>query len=107
MKHPLTRTLSTQNMPMRVQVRHAVSFILVLSILATAGIVAWAARSPVGAVEPQLREFTLTASQIDWELQPGTQVKAWAYNGQVPGPEIRVREGDHVRITLVNHLPVG
>ena len=59
------------------------------------------------APEPQLREFTLTASQIDWELQPGTQVKAWAYNGQVPGPEIRVREGDHVRITLVNQLPVG
>src|SRR6478609_7711272 len=107
MKHPLTRKLSTPNLTMRLQVRHALNFILVLSILATAGAVAWAARSPVGAVQPQLREFTLTASQIDWELQPGTRVKAWAYNGQIPGPEIRVREGDHVRITLVNQLPVG
>ena len=40
-------------------------------------------------------------------MQPGTRVRAWAYNGQVPGPEIRVREGDRVRITLTNHLPVG
>jgi FtsP/CotA-like multicopper oxidase with cupredoxin domain len=38
---------------------------------------------------------------------PGTTVRAWAYNGQMPGPEIRVREGDLVRITLHNELPVG
>ena len=38
---------------------------------------------------------------------PGTTVRAWAYNGQMPGPEIRVREGDLVRITLRNELPVG
>ncbi|CAA9531044.1 MAG: Multicopper oxidase [uncultured Thermomicrobiales bacterium] len=55
----------------------------------------------------QLREFTLTASEIDWEVAPGQTVKAWAYNGQVPGPEIRVREGDTVRITLKNQLPTG
>lgn len=29
----------------------------------------------------------------------------WTYNGQVPGPEIRVRLGDTVRATLVNGLP--
>ncbi len=39
----------------------------------TAGIIAWAAHSPVAPMQPQLREFTLTASQIDWELQPGTR----------------------------------
>jgi plastocyanin len=59
------------------------------------------------ASEPVLREFTLTAEEIDWEILPGTTVRAWAYNGQVPGPEIRVREGDRVRITLRNKLPVG
>jgi FtsP/CotA-like multicopper oxidase with cupredoxin domain len=31
--------------------------------------------------------------------------QAWAYNGTVPGPELRVRQGDRVRVTLVNHLP--
>jgi len=69
---------------------------------------AWIPVAPAADVPaPQVREIMLTASEIDWELQPGTPVKAWAYNGQVPGPEIRVREGDRVRITLTNHLPVG
>ncbi len=56
---------------------------------------------------PALREFTLTAEEIDWEVAPGTTVRAWAYNGQVPGPELRVREGDPDRVPLVNRLPVG
>jgi plastocyanin len=59
------------------------------------------------ASEPTLREFSLTAEEIDWEILAGTTVRAWAYNGQVPGPELRVREGDRVRITLRNELPVG
>lgn len=66
----------------------------------------WGIAAPTGPAS-QLRQFTLTASEIDWEIMPGTTVKAWAYNGQMPGPEIRVREGDQVRITLVNRLPVG
>jgi FtsP/CotA-like multicopper oxidase with cupredoxin domain len=48
--------------------------------------------------------FELTAEEIQWETEPGRKVKAWAYNGQVPGPQIRVREGDRVRIRLVNKL---
>ena len=28
----------------------------------------------------------------------------WTYNGSVPGPELRVTQGDRVRVTLVNHL---
>jgi plastocyanin/uncharacterized cupredoxin-like copper-binding protein len=56
--------------------------------------------------KPQTREFTLTASEFDWEIQPGSTVRAWGYNGQVPGPELRVREGDLVKITLQNELPV-
>jgi FtsP/CotA-like multicopper oxidase with cupredoxin domain/plastocyanin len=58
------------------------------------------------ANEPRLREFVLTASEFDWELMPGTAVRAWGYDGRVPGPEIRVREGDLVRVTLRNGLPV-
>ncbi len=63
---------------------------------------------PAAAEEPpQTREFTLVAEEIDWDLQPGTTVKAWVYNRQMPGPEIRVTEGDLVRVTLQNKLPVG
>lgn len=56
--------------------------------------------------EPLTRHFTLTAAELAWDLMPGTTVRAWGYDGQLPGPEIRVREGDLVRITLRNDLPV-
>jgi plastocyanin len=62
-------------------------------------------RSRAG-VATQLREFTLMASEFDHEMMPGTTVRAWGYNGQTPGPELRVREGDTVRVTLRNQLPV-
>jgi plastocyanin len=51
------------------------------------------------------KEFDLTAKIIDWEVSPGKIVKAWAYNGQVPGPWIKVAVGDKVRIVLKNDLP--
>lgn len=51
------------------------------------------------------KEFTLTAAPATWQPVQGAAVPVWAYNGQVPGPVIRITEGDHVRITLVNTLP--
>ena len=52
-----------------------------------------------------VKVFELTCSEIMWEVTPGQRMKAWAYNGQVPGPQIRVREGDRVRIIVKNRLP--
>jgi plastocyanin len=80
------------------------------SLMLIAAMISFAAHSFPGShasEAPQIRQFTLTAEEIDWELQPGSHVRAWTYNGQMPGPEIRVREGDRVQITLVNHLPVA
>jgi manganese oxidase len=51
-----------------------------------------------------VKVYELTASRIQWEVEPGRKVEAWAYNGQVPGPQIRVREGDRVRVILKNQL---
>ncbi len=51
------------------------------------------------------KEFTITASVIDWEVEVGRTVKGWAYNGQIPGPMIHVNVGDKVRIVLRNELP--
>lgn len=53
------------------------------------------------------KEFDLTASIVDWEVSPGKIVQAWAYNGMVPGPMIRVEVGDHVRVNVTNELPMG
>ncbi len=50
-------------------------------------------------------EIEFTASVVDWEVYPGETVEAWVYNGQYPGPEIRVTEGQKVRLTITNELP--
>lgn len=50
------------------------------------------------------KEFTLIAEenqQIPISEQ-GHIADAWTFNNTVPGPTMRVREGDHVRITLIN-----
>ena len=42
---------------------------------------------------------------VQWEVLGGEFVEVWGYNGQYPGPEIRVTEGDKVRVNLTNNLP--
>jgi len=59
----------------------------------------------VPRLDQGVKVFELTASKIQWEVLPGQMTEAWAYNGQVPGPQIRVTEGDRVRIVLDNQLP--
>jgi FtsP/CotA-like multicopper oxidase with cupredoxin domain len=56
-------------------------------------------------MDNDVKVFELTAKKIHWETEPGHTVEAWAYNDQVPGPQIRVREGDKVRVVLHNQLP--
>ncbi len=51
-----------------------------------------------------VREIHLEAREITWELAPGKRIKAMAYNGQIPGPELRLKEGERVRIVLRNAL---
>ncbi len=56
-------------------------------------------------IEKGVKVYDITAEEIQWEVEPGRKAKAWAYNQQVPGPQIRVREGDRVRVNLTNKLP--
>jgi FtsP/CotA-like multicopper oxidase with cupredoxin domain len=60
-------------------------------------------------LEPRLENgikiFELEASVIRWSILPGETVEAYAYNGQVPGPTLRVTEGDRIRINVTNRLP--
>ena len=56
-------------------------------------------------MEKGVKVFELTARKIRWETAPGQTVEGWAYNDQIPGPQIRVRQGDRVRLILKNELP--
>jgi manganese oxidase len=51
-----------------------------------------------------VREFTLIAreNQSIEVMDGGYVFKAWTFNGTIPGPTMRVTEGDLVKITLVN-----
>ncbi len=51
--------------------------------------------------------FHLTAELANWEVSPGKTVRAWTFNGTVPGPSIKINVGDHVRIIVLNKLPMS
>jgi manganese oxidase len=50
------------------------------------------------------KQFVLVLDELRWEVEPGKVVDAVAYNGQIPGPTIRVDVGDRVRIVVENRL---
>src|ERR687897_1461797 len=41
-----------------------------------------------------VREWELVAEEKEIEVAPGVKYAAWAYNGRVPGPTLRAREGE-------------
>ena len=49
-----------------------------------------------------IREWTLVAEDKEIEVAPGIRFAAWTYNGRIPGPTLRAREGERLRITFVN-----
>ena len=49
-----------------------------------------------------LREWTLVAGDKEIEVAPGIHYPAWTYNGRVPGPTLRCREGELLRVRFVN-----
>lgn len=49
--------------------------------------------------------YELTASVIQWRILDDEPVAAYAYNRQVPGPLIRVTQGDRMRVVVRNDLP--
>jgi bilirubin oxidase len=53
---------------------------------------------------PRVVELTITAAPAKLPLVPGGTTEVLAYNGQVPGPTLEFREGDHVVIHFRNRL---
>jgi FtsP/CotA-like multicopper oxidase with cupredoxin domain len=50
-------------------------------------------------------ELTLTAAQAKVGLGAGITARTWAYDGRIPGKELRVSAGDTLAATLSNQLP--
>lgn len=61
------------------------------------------ALSAMGVAQAKTVQVTLTAKEVDLPIDnKGTMYRAWTYDGQMPGPVVRVTEGDVVEFTLVN-----
>lgn len=59
---------------------------------------------PIDRTEPSLVRVELTTKEVIAEIAPGVFINYWTFDGQVPGPFIRVREGDTVELTLHNDI---
>jgi FtsP/CotA-like multicopper oxidase with cupredoxin domain len=55
-------------------------------------------------MDGDVKVFEIVCQEIDWETKEGLVYPAMAYNGMVPGPEIRVTEGDNVRVVVTNEM---
>jgi FtsP/CotA-like multicopper oxidase with cupredoxin domain len=60
----------------------------------------------VRSAPPSIREFNLKAvpARLPIVGKPYRDTDVWCYDGRVPGPEIRVPQGQPVRITVENKL---
>jgi FtsP/CotA-like multicopper oxidase with cupredoxin domain len=56
-------------------------------------------------LENGVKVFELRPSVIRWQILPKVAVDAYAYNGQIPGPRIHIRQGDRIRVNVTNDLP--
>jgi len=59
---------------------------------------AWCSR-----IQAEPREFNLTIDEVTISVAPGFNASVFAFDGQVPGPLIHVREGDEVTVHVTNN----
>ena len=75
-----------------------------------------AAASTAGAMLPFFQQSSANAAaarsvqlqaapgRVRLMPEPSAEIAAWCYNGTIPGPEIRVRQGERLRIEVENGL---
>jgi FtsP/CotA-like multicopper oxidase with cupredoxin domain len=49
-----------------------------------------------------LREWEVVAYDREIEVAPGVRFPAWTFNGRIPGPTLRCREGERLRVRFAN-----
>ncbi|MFB6156484.1 MAG: copper-containing nitrite reductase [Haloferacaceae archaeon] len=57
---------------------------------------------PIARDEPATVEVTLRPEEVTAEIEDGVEFDYMTYNGQVPGPFLRVRQGDTIDLTFEN-----
>ncbi|MGE0125291.1 MAG: multicopper oxidase family protein [Vicinamibacterales bacterium] len=62
------------------------------------------AEAPDVNPDPRVVEVHLTAQVADVEVAPGQRVRAWTYNGGLPGPLITGKVGDRLIVHFTNQL---
>jgi FtsP/CotA-like multicopper oxidase with cupredoxin domain len=55
-------------------------------------------------IEDGVKVFDIRCQEVDWDTGGGTIFQALTYNGTVPGPTIRVDEGDSLRLNVTNEM---
>ncbi|MCK6462319.1 MAG: copper-containing nitrite reductase [Candidatus Pacebacteria bacterium] len=58
---------------------------------------------PINRKEPTEVKVEIETKEVIAEIAPGVYFNYWTFGGQVPGPFVRVREGDTVALTLKNN----
>src|SRR5919199_299534 len=62
---------------------------------------------PVNRTEPAYVKFDLETRKVTARMADGVAYEYWTFNGTVPGPMLRVREGDTVEMNLRNAGDAG
>ena len=58
---------------------------------------------PLGARAPQLVKYAIETVELDGKLDDGTTFTYWTFDKKVPGPMLRVKQGDTIELTLSNN----
>ncbi|MBC5783099.1 nitrite reductase, copper-containing [Ramlibacter sp. USB13] len=58
---------------------------------------------PLGARAPQLVKYAIETVELEGRLDDGTTFTYWTFAKKVPGPMLRVKEGDTVEVALTNN----
>ncbi len=78
-------------------------FLRSAAALATAPLLPTAAQ---GAM-PRTVALEARVARVPLVGEPHPDTEVWAFDGRVPGPELRVRQGDRLRVAVTNRLPEG
>jgi FtsP/CotA-like multicopper oxidase with cupredoxin domain len=76
------------------------------AMLMGAGALATLRLGPARADAPRTHRLLLAPGEANLVTPEGPATSVWTYNGTVPGPVIRARQGERLTVEVENHLPV-